>query len=217
MKAHAMLSQDRDIGEDPVAANERQPPRYLQRAFAQIDPFELRLVHRFARYRSRPSALRLAMFMNILGDGWIYPIVAIAILAGLGWDSVRALLTAILAVGFAHAVYPFIKRYMARPRPFEKDPTLIVAVAPIDKYSCPSGHAMTATAAFLPLALAYPPLGVALLAIWCLLAWARLILGHHYASDLIVGAGLGAASTAVSGLLLIPGLASLLPMLFQRT
>ena len=100
---------------------------------------------------------------------------------------VKVTLTALFAAGFAHIIYPLIKRYLARPRPFEKDLSLIVAAAPLDRYSCPSGHVMTATTVFLPFVSTSLPLASVLLIIWCLLAWARIILGHHYASDLIVG------------------------------
>jgi len=204
-----MVSRDRDTGfEVQETVNERRPPPYLQRAFAQLDPFELRLVHRFA-FEPHPAALRLALFANRLGDGWIYPILALAVLAFPGWIPITVFLTALLAACFAHMVYPLIKRYLARPRPFERDRTLIVAAAPLDKYSCPSGHVMTATAVFLPFSSTSLPLGLGLLVIWCLLAWARIILGHHYASDLIAGATIGAASAALSSRLLIPGLSLL--------
>jgi undecaprenyl-diphosphatase len=207
-----MVSQDRDIRDGFAArqtAKGRQPPLYLQRLFERVDPFELRLVRRLARTGSQPGALRLALFMNRLGDGWIYPILALLVLSFPGWIPVKVTLTALFAAGFAHIVYPLIKRYLARPRPFEKDLSLIVAAAPLDRYSCPSGHVMTATAVFLPFALTSLPLACGLLVIWCLLAWARIILGHHYASDLMVGVAVGAASAALSWTLLTPGLFSL--------
>lgn len=209
MKVQSMVLRDRDTGfEVEEAGNERRPPPYLQRVFAQLDPFELRLIRRFV-LGPRPAVARLALFANRLGDGWLYPILALAVLACPGLIPIKVGLTALLAGCFAHMVYPLIKRYLARPRPFARDRTLITAVAPLDKYSCPSGHVMTATAVFLPLALTSLPLGLGLLVIWCLLACARIVLGHHYASDLIAGAAVGAASAALSSRLLIPGLYSL--------
>jgi undecaprenyl-diphosphatase len=213
-----MVSQDRDIGDGFEARQTdkgRQPPPYLQRVFDHVDPFELRLVRRLARTGSRPGALTLALFMNRLGDGWIYPILALVVLCFPGWIPVKVTLTALFSAGLAHIVYPLIKRYMARPRPFEKDLSLIVAAAPLDRYSCPSGHVMTATAVFLPFALTSAPLASVLLVIWCLLAWARIILGHHYASDLIVGVAVGAASAALSWTLLTPGLLSLFAAIWE--
>ena len=55
MKAQPMVSRGRDTGngfEVQETANERQPPLYLQRVFAQVDPFELRFLRRFALYSS---------------------------------------------------------------------------------------------------------------------------------------------------------------------
>jgi membrane-associated phospholipid phosphatase len=69
---------------------------------------------------------------------------------------------------------------------------------------------MTATAVFLPFALASLPLGLGLLVVWSLFAWARIVLAHHYASDLVAGVAVGAASATVSSRLLIPSLSPLL-------
>src|SRR3977135_4616342 len=84
MTPQPMVSRGRDTGnsfEVRETANQRQPPLYLQRVFAQVDPFELRLLRRFVLYRSRPAALQLALIVNRLGDGWIYPILALVVLA----------------------------------------------------------------------------------------------------------------------------------------
>jgi undecaprenyl-diphosphatase len=207
------LFENQQICDRPAAApasDERQPPVYLRRLFGRLDPFELRLVRRFARHRSHTAALRTAVLINKLGDGWIYPVLALVIFIAAGRIAIKPAVAAVLAAAVAHSIYPLIKRYLARQRPFERDPSLIAGVAPLDKFSCPSGHAMTATAVFIPLLSISLPLAVGLLVVWCLLVWARLILGHHYASDVIAGIAIGAASAALSSALLIPRFSSLL-------
>jgi undecaprenyl-diphosphatase len=214
-----MAFQDRGLVEDSKAASfakRREPPLYLQRIFARLDPVEMRLVRRFVSSRLHPVALRLALIINKLGDGWIYLLLAIGMIGTFGRQALMPVLLALASAGLAHLLYPLIKGHIARPRPFEQDPGLTTACAPLDKYSCPSGHIMTASAVFLPLAFAYPTLAVALAVIWCLLAWARLAIGHHYASDLVIGAGLGTASFALCDRFLTPSFDTLLAAVFAK-
>ncbi|MGB9370045.1 MAG: phosphatase PAP2 family protein [Xanthobacteraceae bacterium] len=204
---NAMAPEVRDIDAPPEALEAtagRRSPAYLQRVFARIDPLELRLVRGVARHGSRPAVLRLALFVNRLGDGWIYPLLALVLVAAAGRRAIIPILAATLSGLLAHAVFPFVKRYVGRQRPFETDATLTVSALPLDKYSCPSGHAMTAAAVFLPCALAFPQLGPGLFAVWCLIGGVRILLVHHYATDLLAGAALGLACGALGSLLLIP-------------
>ncbi len=90
---------------------------------------------------------------------------------------------------------PLIKSYVARPRPIARDPTLIETVSPLDVYSCPSGHVMSAVAVFIPLSVGYPGVTSALSVLAVLIGWGRLALGHHYPTDIILGALLGATIT----------------------
>src|SRR5262249_35654406 len=153
---------------EPVAYD-RRPPQYLRRVFDWLDPFELVIVRRHAMLRSCPIISSLAAGINILGDGWLYPALAILVFAIFGTDALNPMSRAALSVMIAHLIYPWLKFHMARPRPMAKDQTLFSARQPIDRYSCPSGHAMTATAAFLPLGFAYSGLGAFLLIIWMML------------------------------------------------
>ena len=47
------------------------------------------------------------------------------------------------SLGIAHALYPWVKSYMARLRPMDRDGALESLLKPLDRYSCPSGHCMT--------------------------------------------------------------------------
>jgi undecaprenyl-diphosphatase len=66
-------------------------------------------------------------------------------------------------------------------------------VTPLDEHSFPSGHCMTMAAVFVPLGLALPQLIFVLGIVAFLIGWARLAAAHHYPSDLVSGAALGAA------------------------
>jgi undecaprenyl-diphosphatase len=169
----------------------RKPPGYMRGIFATLDRAEMSFVRRQVASTSRPAVAALASTMNALGNGWLYPPLAAGVLVVFGRHAFVPLLVATCSVVLAHSIYPFIKLYLARPRPMDRDPTLRSICPPLDLYSCPSGHAMTAAAAFIPLAQGYPLFGAGLILAWLMLGWARIAAAHHYPSDLIAGAAIG--------------------------
>jgi undecaprenyl-diphosphatase len=177
---------------------DRQPPKYLRQVFNRVDPVELVIVRRQTMLASGPFMSRAINGMTVLGNGWVYPVFAIFLVAIFGRRAFRPALLAICSASIAHLIYPTIKFYIARPRPTARDGTLVSAHLPLDRYSCPSGHAMTATAVFVPVGIAYPILGPCLLIVWTMLVWPRLLLAHHYPSDLIIGTAFGGAAVAAA-------------------
>jgi undecaprenyl-diphosphatase len=135
------------------------------------------------------------------------PGVGAALLVGSGKRRRTGLaMLAALLVGLALTLA--IQYTVGRPRP-----EAVRLVAAVPNYpSFPSGHAMAgfATAVVLGLAARHGRLWVALLAGATLLAGSRVYLGHHYPSDVLAGAVLGAGVGAASYGLLVeraPGLA----------
>ena len=160
--------------------------------FETLDDWEMPMVRRQVAAASRPSVRSVAVAINHLGNGWIYLLLAMMVFATQGWGALHVAWPAITAALVAHCVYPTVKTYIARPRPIERDPMLTrTIIPPLDAYSFPSGHCMTAVAAAIPLSIAYPRTILPLSAAVLLVGWARLALGHHYPSDLIFGAVLG--------------------------
>jgi membrane-associated phospholipid phosphatase len=43
-----------------------------------------------------------------------------------------------------------------------------------------------------PIALSFPQSALGIVAVWLLVAWSRLSLAHHYPTDIVLGAALGA-------------------------
>jgi undecaprenyl-diphosphatase len=73
-----------------------------------------------------------------------------------------------------------------------------VTVAPLDKFSFPSGHTLHAVA-FTTLAWHYHPLlGMALMPFTCVVALSRIVLGLHYPSDVLAGALIGFGGSLTS-------------------
>jgi undecaprenyl-diphosphatase len=164
----------------------------------ELERLELRSVRRHVR-RGRSTLLRaLALLLNYLGNGWLYPLLALALLWGYPQGFVPITSSAVLGAGAAHLVYRWLKRRIARPRPCDVHPDLPPLLRPVDRYSFPSGHCMTAMAVAMPLCAALPALLLPAAAACLLIAWARLVAAHHYPSDLLAGFALGAiAATPV--------------------
>ena len=165
---------------------------WLVRSFEVLDHVEAVMVARLLA--GHASFLRrLAVLFDRLGNGWFYALFVPALMVWGGPARWRFVTVAALSLALSFTIYPALKRRLRRIRPCHADPQLDSGVAPLDLDSCPSGHTMTATAFHLPLVVAFPVLLPAAAVIWTLIAWSRLSLGHHYPTDVILGACVGAA------------------------
>jgi undecaprenyl-diphosphatase len=165
--------------------------------FRNLDDWEAGLLRRLIVAPTRPYLRVAARVVNQLGNGWLFGALAIAMpiaLGARGWGFVRSVAIA-LALGFA--MYPFIKKALARVRPCHAETSLDAGVRPLDRYSCPSGHSMTAAIFVVPLVLLFPIAAPLFLAVWLLIGWSRLALGHHYPSDVVFGGAIGTLISAI--------------------
>lgn len=151
---------------------------------------------RWCNLASRVGPARLFFgLISRLGDGmfWYALMLAMPFIGGT-WTA-----TALMAIvgGVATLTYRRLKEGTRRPRPCEVQATLTISVAPLDRFSFPSGHTLHA-AAFTVLACAIVPgLTPMLVPFAVLVALSRLVLGLHYPSDVLVGGGLGAGLAAL--------------------
>jgi len=163
-------------------------------------------VLRWCVISARPALGRgSAVVFSWIGNGVVYPVLAAMLLLASGARGGGAIVAAAVNVGVLHSFYPFIKKRTARPRPYRTYSDLISLLKALDEHSFPSGHAMTLTAALVPIVLALPATLWESLALWCVMAWARLASAHHYPSDVLAGTALG---LAVSYPLSLHGLAA---------
>jgi undecaprenyl-diphosphatase len=163
----------------------------LRRLLARLDAYEAGYVRIVADKSKHPSLLTIIAFVNSMGNGWLYLPLVILLSFFKGWQSWRFLVAGSLSVIVAHSFYRFIKKRLGRMRPCDFDPTLGSPIKALDQYSCPSGHCMTATAVGVPLVLAFPGTILPVAAIWLMIAWSRISLGHHYPTDLLLGGIIG--------------------------
>jgi undecaprenyl-diphosphatase len=113
--------------------------------------------------------------------------------------SLRPALAAAIAILVTAGLTWALKELVDRPRPSGTDPPIPIPDSP----SFPSGHASSAAAAALALAVFAPRwLGALFLAVAALVGVSRIELGVHYATDVAGGAVLGAAIGLAAGLAL---------------
>lgn len=143
---------------------------------------------------SLPGAVPAARGLSHFGEhalGWIA-------IGGLGMvvDAPRREQWATVAVGAvgAHAASIVVKRIARRRRPTH--PAVRIGVSTPSKFSFPSSHATSTTAAAVLIGRATSlPVAAAIAAPMML---SRLVLGVHYPSDVVLGAALGAVSASIA-------------------
>jgi undecaprenyl-diphosphatase len=179
--------------------------RNLAAMTAVIDYFntlEGDLCVRVNRLSERVWVRRVFAAVSKLGDGWFWGALALTPLMLHGPEAGPRLLvmaaTAIAGIG----IYKLLKHKLVRERPYINHRGILCGVAPLDRYSFPSGHTMHA-ASFTVMFYQLDPLFlVVTLPFALLVAASRIIQGLHYPSDVVVGAALGVMiGASVSGVL----------------
>lgn len=167
------------------------------RFFTAADEMEVDVVVQTAAAAERLRLVPLAKAFTWLGNGWLYPILALVLAEGFHVPA-RVFMTSLASLVVAFGVYPVAKSVIGRARPCDYEPALARHVEPIDHHSFPSGHAMTAAAFSVPLLFVHPATAPIVLILCGAISWSRVALGHHYLSDVVAGTLLG---VCIAGLL----------------
>jgi undecaprenyl-diphosphatase len=175
---------------------------------AYMDHSDSRVSHRLVAWRP-PRWFRAWMIAATrLGDGWLWVLVGLLLLAA-GGRAHQALGAAAAAAGVANGLLVVLKRRVRRPRPCDLAPSPHFAQGyrphfAGDAFSFPSGHSLNAFAVGTVVALAFPVLAPLAFLVAASVAASRVFLGLHYLTDVLAGAALGAALGAGAFSLLIP-------------
>lgn len=130
-------------------------------------------------------------WISRLGDGVIWYVVMLLLpllygKAGLAL-SLQLALTGLLGTW----VYLLLKKGTGRPRPCDAWQEIEAHIAPLDRFSFPSGHTLHAVTFSCLLGSVFLALTPLLLGFALLVALSRMVLGLHYPTDVLAGALLG--------------------------
>lgn len=161
-------------------------------------------IMRRANHWNAPRWIRLWMICATRGgDGWVWYLLALALLAGGAPQRFQAVGAGFLAAAVGIVLFLSLKRVTGRRRPCAIEPHCWATLLPPDQFSFPSGHTITAFAIAVPAAEFYPSLMGGLLFIAISVAISRILLGMHFLSDVVAGAILGGALGYTSYLLFV--------------
>lgn len=157
----------------------------------RINAYDTALCLRFNRACRWPAVLRFFRAVSRVGDGgiWYVLMALLPVLHGpAGW---HASLRLVLAGGLGVVIYKWLKVRTLRPRPYQVYSAITAGTAPLDQFSFPSGHTLHAASFTWIACSAFPELTAMLVPLAVLVGLSRPILGLHYPSDVLAGAGLG--------------------------
>lgn len=134
--------------------------------------------------RSRPRSRRFWATITHLGGA---PVAILLALAPFAVSLVHAVgSTALIILILSHAMVQMVKRTVSRPRPSVAVDGISLAIEP-DRFSFPSGHAAAAMSIAMAYALAFPALGMPIIAAGLAVGASRVMLGVHYPGDVVFG------------------------------
>lgn len=163
-----------------------------------LDEHEIGLCLRINRFARIAQVRQAFAVVSRLGDGlyWFAMAAVMLYLHGIAAapDLLRILLTCVLGIG----IYKALKDRLVRERPFVYNGEISCGTAPLDRYSFPSGHTLHAVSFTLMYAALDPVFYLLCAPFAVLVMLSRIVLGLHYPSDVLVGAGIGMALASVS-------------------
>lgn len=167
-------------------------------SLTQLSALDRALVISVNRLNLRPLWGRLFAAISRLGDGVFWYALMAAIPLAHGWEAWS------LSVGLAAngvvctAIYKLLKTSTKRCRPCDAVDSMHRTVAPLDRFSFPSGHTLHAVGFTLLTVLVQPVWAVLLIPFTILVAISRLVLGLHWPSDVLAGASIGASCATLT-------------------
>jgi undecaprenyl-diphosphatase len=162
----------------------------------RLTSYELPLCRLLNRVENR-AALALFRAVSWLGDWRLWAALGLVLAGFEGLSSPPVRQMALLSM-VCLPIYKVLKLLLARERPFVEHAGIHQLVAPLDRYSFPSGHTLHAVAFTAMLIPHYPELAWPLIPFTTLVALSRVILGMHYPSDVLAGAVLGGVLAGLS-------------------
>ena len=143
------------------------------------------------RYSTNHMIATFFKGISRLGDGWFWYVMLFTALVAHGTSAILPLVVTMLLSATGIAVYKILKLKTVRPRPYQVHQVIVLGERPLDVFSFPSGHTLQAVLFTATLGSYYPELLPIMLPFAILVALSRVVLGLHYPTDVLVGAGIG--------------------------
>lgn len=163
-----------------------------------IAKFDLAFSMLCLQHRFNQPVARISKAISHTGDGHLYALFGVLAWAIGGSHGANFLAAGLVAFAIELPLYWLLKNSFQRRRPQELSPVLTAFITPSDRYSLPSGHTAAAFVMATLISQFYPDdYGVAFM--WAaLIGSARILLGVHFLTDVIIGAILGASCATIS-------------------
>lgn len=165
----------------------------LNTFMARVDAAEYSICRKLNRGASFAIPRRMFQIASRLGDGVIWYVVLAVLPLLYGMPAVKPAVIMALTGVLGVALYKLLKRVFVRERPFITHSTIDLAMAPLDRYSFPSGHTLHAVSFTWQVTAHFPELGWVLVPVATMIAGSRVVLGLHYPTDVLAGAAIGAS------------------------
>ncbi|HEY8424758.1 MAG TPA: phosphatase PAP2 family protein [Limnochordales bacterium] len=159
----------------------------MRRALMRIDRWVFGYVHLRLARRWLDGVMRVYTHLG----GFVATVGTAVLLLVLGGETRRAGMASLLALAGSQLVVQVLKRRTERPRPYLVLAESRSVVAPLADYSFPSGHTAASFALATVLGAFWPSWAGVALGAAALVGLSRTYLGHHYPSDVLVGALIG--------------------------
>jgi undecaprenyl-diphosphatase len=191
------------MGDMMAVETESSPITAAMAWFHRADAAEHRLCLRLNGACRVPGIRRLFSIISRLGNGvfWYTLLVFLPVAygeAGL-YPALRMALVGVVGL----ALYKYLKSRLTRERPYITLAGVIAGTPALDRYSFPSGHTLHAASFTVLACVSFPELSWLCVPFAALVAASRVVLGLHYPTDVLAGAGIG-AGLAVASIKLLP-------------
>ncbi len=163
--------------------------------FQRISAFDERFSRYLYTHRMSENADRWLRRYTRLGDGYVWALILIGILAFYGPRFLAGVLLQVLpSLAVSLGLYWLVKLSTKRKRPFDAIPEFKALVPPLDKYSFPSGHTMNNLAIATTVLVSVPAAGAVMMVLPLTWGFLRVYFGVHWLSDVVGGFFLGILS-----------------------
>lgn len=172
----------------------------MNAVLAYLDTSDRRVSVRLADWNPPRWFQKWMIFATRLGDGWLWALIALLLLA---IGDYGVLVAAGLASSAANVLMILLKRKFRRARPRASMNNAFFQIlradlSAFDNFSFPSGHTMNAFAIGTVLSAGHPALLPAMIFVMLSIAASRIVLRLHFLTDVLVGAVLGSAIASLA-------------------